>query len=118
MRRLIAVTLALGLLAGCALVPRTGAQSVFAAQSAYVAASHAEIAYIRSPGADPAVVERIRQLDNRAYATLVPLRAAAQDGRAADAAQIVVAETAVAALAQYLNSKAGAGIAAPAPVEN
>lgn len=105
MRRLIPLAFTLGLLAACATpLPRTEAQAAFTAQSAYVAAAHAGAAYVRSPSADPAVAARIRQLDERAYAAVVPLREAAQQGRAADAAQVLALQVAVESMTRYLAS--------------
>ena len=109
MRRLIplALTLGLGLLAACATIPapRTPSQGVFAVQSAYIAAAHAQTNYLRSPYATPEAAAVIQRLDTQAYAALVPLRTAAQQGRVIEEAQVWAAETAVERLTAYLTSQ-------------
>ena len=106
MRRLLPLLLALGFLTACAgtPVPRTPAQGVFALQSAYVAAAHAQTNYLRSPYATPEAAAVIQRLDAQAYAALVPLRVAAQQGRVIEEAQVWAAEAAVERLTTYLTS--------------
>lgn len=107
MRRILPLLLALGFLTACAStpLPRTPAQGVFAVQSAYIAATHAQTNYLRSPYATPEAAAVIQRLDTQAYAALVPLRTAAQQGRTIEAAQLWAAEAAVERLTAYLTSQ-------------
>ena len=74
MRRLLPLLLALSFLSACASVPlpRTPSQGVFAVQSAYIAAAHAQTNYLRSPYSTPEAAAVIQRLDAQAYAALVP----------------------------------------------
>ena len=75
MRRLIALTLVLGLLAAC-----TQSQSLASAEIAYTAAARSAASYVLRPDADPAKVAAIRRLDANAYAALTAARAATDAG--------------------------------------
>lgn len=103
MRRILfAGALALSLLSGCAALPSKPGQAMAAAEVAYTSAARAEASYISRPGADPAVVARIRALDNDAYAALLAARASSDAGQPVRAA---VALAASAAVTQYLMSQ-------------
>ena len=84
MRRLIALTLVLGLLAGCASMPRASSQAMIAAESAYQASADAMLAYVSRPDANPGRKATVQRLNEGAYASLLAARAAYRAGRAPD----------------------------------
>lgn len=91
---------ALGLLAGCA----TSQNAVVAGiESGYIAAESAELVYIQSGKADPAIVKQAETYRIAAANAIKPvLSAAASGGSAATAAEVEAAQAALAALTGYL----------------
>jgi len=91
---------ALALLVGCA----TDQNAVVAGiESGYIAAESAELVYIQSGKANPAVVKQAETYRIAAANAIKPvLAAAASGGSAASAAEIEAAQTALSALTSYL----------------
>jgi hypothetical protein len=119
MKRLLIAGLALALLSGCALTsapsPATsGTASSDPSPSAIVYAAAASLnqaevlatAYVKSPVADPAVVQQLKALDNTAYAAIHPAIAAAEAG-VSPITQIeaAAAQAALKALTDYLTAQ-------------
>lgn len=114
MKRLIALTIAL-LITACSTAPQTPAQAVFAADSTYLVALQAAVAYKKLPPCEQpaaptlcssaAVVAKLQQADDTAYAALSEAQTLVRSTAPADkvAAAVQIATEAVkvfAAIAQ------------------
>ena len=88
MRRLIALTFALGLLAACTVTPRASSQAMLSAETAYQLSADAMLAYVSRPDADPGRKVTVQRLNERAYVSLLAARAAYRAGRAPDVAAV------------------------------
>lgn len=94
------------LLAGCAGTSTPSpADIAFAASASLDQAEVLALAYAKSPVADPAVVAKIKALDNTAYNAIHPLVDTAKSGGSVvTAAEAEAAQAALGALTSYLVS--------------
>lgn len=111
MRKLLAtLAIAIMVFAGCANTPQTPAQSVYAVQGSYAAALNIAVAYKQLPAcqqggpvmcSDRAIVTKLQQADDVAYAALTAAQNIVRTPNAGANAQtaITAAQQAVTALA-------------------
>jgi hypothetical protein len=81
---------------------------VFAAESAYDVAAHAEVAMLASGTLTAAEQASMRHYDEQVYATLIPLRAAAESGTGViPQAELDAAQAALSALSAFVAAHQG-----------